>query len=155
MKNVVTNPILIEKMLLYCDMPLLTTLSKITKTCNNTMFHTIDNFYWKKKCLDDFNASSLSWYDLYCALSNENYMKQRNFRLRKSYINVANCCKCRVYCKSCAKPMTQSDEVEMTCPHCEETNHIDDFEILHKKQDNVIGDRGYLSYVCKECRLFK
>ena len=152
MNKVTCNQILMEKILSFCDMNLIISLSKMAKKYNLELFDTIDSLVWKKKCQTDFAITRPSYYDLYCALSNENNMKRRYHRIRKKYIEVANCCKCRVYCRSCAKPMSDSDDVELKCPYCDEINNIDEFEILHRREDNIIRDRGSLSYVCKECR---
>ena len=50
--------------------------------------------------------------------------------------------------------MTNSDDVELKCLHCQEISNIDDFEISHNSPDNVIIDRGSISYLCKPCRKF-
>jgi len=153
MKKVFSNPNLIRNILDFCDDNLLEIISKVSIN-NNTVYNVIDSFYWKRKCIEDYNKNRLNWYDLYCALSNENNLKNKYFRMRKSYIEVANCCKCRVYCKRCAKPMTNSDDVELKCPDCQEINNIDDFEISHRSEDSVVIDRGSISYLCKGCRKF-
>jgi hypothetical protein len=153
MQRVFLNPNLVEKILQFCSTNLIENISKAS-TDNYTIYNTIGEFYWKNKCVDNYKAK-LSWYDLYCALSNENNIKNKYLNMRKSYIDVANCCKCRVYCKSCAKPMSSADDVELKCPHCQEIDNIDEFEISHRSNDNVIINRGSVSYLCESCRKFQ
>ena len=137
---------------MHCNAHIITALSIATKNYDNDLFNAIDDYYWRSKCVDNFNVLNLSWYDLYCSLSTEKTLKNRFLLLRKRYIEVANCCKCRIYCKSCSNPITESGDVEIKCPHCDETSGIDEYEILYYSLDNPIGKRGSISYLCKECQ---
>ena len=151
MKNVIHNTILIEKILKYCNMNIIGSLSVAMKDYNREMFCMLDNV-WQSKCVLNFNAHTLSWFDLYCALSSENILRNRHLALRKRYIEVANCCKCRLYCRQCSEPMTQSDDLDLKCPHCNETSNINEFDISHNSLDNPMIDRGSLPFFCVDCR---
>ena len=155
MKNVLKNTNLVIKVLQNCNMKCLINLSRVSKQNNSDFFLIIDEYIWKSHCITNYGGHlQLSWYDLYSALSNENKLKQKYFELRKNYIEVANCCKCRLYCNVCSFPITNTEDIQMTCPNCRDTFTINDFETTYNQIDDV-SKRGSVTYVCNDCKLFK
>lgn len=141
-----------EQILSHCNTYTITTLAQICKKNNLDLFHIIDEYNFKKLCKTHFGSHiNLSWYDLYAALSNEHRLKQQHSKLRKRYIEVANCCKCRIYCKTCSKPITETSDISLCCPNCKESYGIDEFDTTFMHVDYT-HKRGMVSSQCMECR---
>ena len=153
MRNVVTNENLVYKLIKYFDIRMITVLSIVTKNNMTTMFNCIDEYVWKQKCLREYDKNlNGSWFDLYSSLSVENSIKRKYMSLKGKYINVSNSCKCTRYCNNCFQPITDPNDMELKCPHCDETNLICDYDINHYRLDNVIGNRGSPISFCDTCK---
>lgn len=152
MQKVLNSVQLMEKVLYHCNTHVITTIAQISKQVNPNLFCIIDEYTFKKLCKTHFgNHTNLSWYDLYAALSNENRLKKEHSKLRKRYIEVANCCKCRIYCKVCSKPITETSDISLCCPNCKESFGIDEFDITFLHIDYT-HKRGMVSSQCSDCR---
>lgn len=152
MNRVFENGNLMEKILSHCDEKVITTLAQLSKHVNHNLFGIIDEYNFKKLCKKNFgNHITLSWYDLYAALSNERKLKTHHSHLRKRYIEVANCCKCRIYCTVCSDPITETSDISLCCPSCKDWFGMDEFDTTFSHIE-YSHQRGMVSSKCLGCR---
>ena len=150
MQNVIGNPILIQSILRCCDMETIITLTQFSKKYAKDLFYTICDYSWKPQCKTYGKHIDLCWYDMYCALSSEIRMRKQHFRLRRNYIKVTNCCKCRKYCRNCLNPVTNTDDCFITCPNCQEEYCLEDADKSYNQQETFRTQKR-LSSLCIEC----
>jgi hypothetical protein len=136
-----------------CSIETLTSLTQEAKKYNRRVFWWIDELFWKSETQTKFPKSQLSWFDIYATMSTKKRYQISSSRVRMKMLRWMNNCVCARHCHSCYKKIASTCDTTVTCPHCNETDLLSEWEISHSDTEGPFHTFAKKT-ICKECSTF-